>query len=302
MPLLPENKPMEKDITPKVFFIWGQSMHGKTYLARQFPNPIILNTDGNGKKINTPHVDICDFETFVIALKEIEAGKHTYETVVIDLVDDIKTFLEDYICKKFNVENLADAPFGKAFSEVRSTWKRIMIRLTQLPYTVIFISHIIQVTDEYDKSIQIEQPSLEQKYLNMTKGRTDVMIKCQKIGKTYLQICNEKRDIYKREDFKNKEVLKAIENVTQLFEDNKPKIKELEEKPVKEVKLVSKETASESIEDIKEKVFKNIDSLKTETVKPVIEIAEEETEAISEDIVEIKPLKQKSLLVRNEEE
>ena len=33
---------------------------------------------------------------------------------------------------------------------------------------------------------------LEQKYLNMSKGRTDVMIKCQKVGKTYLQICNEK--------------------------------------------------------------------------------------------------------------
>ena len=72
MGLLPENKQMEKDITPKVFFIWGQSMHGKTYLARQFPNPIILNTDGNGKKISTPHVEINDFETFVEALREIE--------------------------------------------------------------------------------------------------------------------------------------------------------------------------------------------------------------------------------------
>ena len=108
MPLLPENKPMEKDVTPKVFFIWGQSMHGKTYLARQFPNPIILNTDGNGKKINTPHVDIFDFETFVNVLREIEEGKHSYETIVVDLIDDIKTFLEDYICKKFEVENLAD--------------------------------------------------------------------------------------------------------------------------------------------------------------------------------------------------
>ena len=99
--LLPENKPMEKDITPKIFFIWGQSMHGKTYLARQFPNPIIINTDGNGKKIDTPHVDVEDFETFVEVLKEIESGKHTYQTIVIDLVDDIKTFVknaEKYDC------------------------------------------------------------------------------------------------------------------------------------------------------------------------------------------------------------
>ena len=238
MSLLPKNELTEKDITPKVFFIWGQSMHGKTYLARQFPNPIIINTDGNGKKINTPHKDIFDFETFVNVLKEIEEGKHTFETIVIDLVDDIKTLLEEYICDRYDVENLADAPFGKAFSDVKSTWKRLMIRLTQLPYTVIFISHIIQVTDEYDKNSTVDQPSLEQRYLNMTKGRTDVMIKCQKVGKTYLQICNEKRDIYKKEDVKNKGVLKAIENVKQLFEDNKPVIQDAPVK--KELKPLKK--------------------------------------------------------------
>lgn len=49
--LLPANKPKNKDITPKVFFIWGQSMSGKTYLARQFPSPVIINTDGNAKKL-----------------------------------------------------------------------------------------------------------------------------------------------------------------------------------------------------------------------------------------------------------
>lgn len=232
MSLLPENKPMEKNITPKVFFIWGQSMHGKTYLARQFPNPIILNTDGNGKKIDTPHVDIYDFETFVAVLKEIEETKHTYKTVVIDLVDDIKTFLEEYVCKKYNVETLADAPFGKAYADVKATWKRLMIRLSQLPYYVVFISHIIQTTDEYDSTRTIEQPSLEQKYLNMTKGRTDVMIKCQKVGKNYLQLCNEKRDVYHRDDIKDDELSVALSNVKQLFEDNKPTIQNVEPKKV----------------------------------------------------------------------
>ena len=134
MGLLPVNEETNKDITPKIFFIWGQSMHGKTYLARQFPSPIIINTDGNGKKISTPHVDVYDFETFVKVLDEIEEGNHTYKTIVIDLVDDIKSFLEDYVCRKHKVENLADAGFGKAYGDVKATWKRLMIKLTQLPY------------------------------------------------------------------------------------------------------------------------------------------------------------------------
>lgn len=257
MSLLPENKPMEKNITPKVFFLWGQSMHGKTYLARQFPDPIIINTDGNGKKIDTPHVDVYDFETFVNVLREIEEGKHTFKTIVIDLVDDIKTFLEEYVCKKYDVENLADAGFGKGYGDVKSTWKRLMIRLTQLPYYVVFISHVVQLTDEYDKNKTIEQPSLEQKYLNMTKGRTDVMIKCQKVGKNYLQLCNEKRDLYHRSDIKDEKLYNTLSNVKSLFEDNKPTIQSVEPKKVitgkkPEIINADEETTKEEKPSLKE--------------------------------------------------
>jgi hypothetical protein len=278
MSLLPENKPMEKNITPKVFFIWGQSMHGKTYLARQFPNPIILNTDGNGKKIDTPHVDIYDFETFVAVLKEIEEGKHTYKTIVIDLVDDIKTFLEEYVCKKYKVENLAEAPFGKAFSDVKATWKRLMIRLSQLPYYVVFISHIIQTTDEYDNTRTIEQPSLEQKYLNMTKGRTDVMIKCQKVGKNYLQLCNEKRDVYRREDIKDEELYVTLSNVKQLFEDNKPTIQNVEPKKV--------------ITGVKPEII-NVEEKTTEEEAPKMNL-----QSLATELVEKKSTPKKSLLIK----
>lgn len=287
MALLPKNEKTEKDITPKFFFIWGQSMHGKTYLAKHFPDPLILNTDGNGKKIDTPHLDIYDFETFVKALKEIEEGKHEFKTIVVDLVDDIKTFMDEYIIQKYNEENVAkglraealsDIPFGRGFSTSKATWKRLMIRLSQLKYNVIVISHIIQVTDEYDKSTTIDQPSLEQKYLNMTKGRTDVMIRCQKIGKTYLQICNEKRDRYKTTDFKDKEILKTLENVKQLFEDKKPVIQNLQKKETKnETKNeVKNETKTETkIEEIVVPIKKEQKEIKTEKKSLLIKKEEE---------------------------
>ena len=274
--ILPKNEPMEKDITPKVFFLWGQSMHGKTYLARQFPDPIIINTDGNGKKIDTPHVDVYDFETFVNVLREIEEGKHTFKTIVIDLVDDIKTFLEEYVCKKYDVENLADAGFGKGYGDVKATWKRLMIRLTQLPYYVVFISHVVQLTDEYDKNKTIEQPSLEQKYLNMTKGRTDVMIKCQKVGKNYLQLCNEKRDLYHRSDIKDDKLYNTLSNVKSLFEDNKPTIQNVEPKKV--------------IPGKKPEII-NVDEETTEEEKPSLK-------ELATELVENKSTTKKSLLIK----
>ena len=286
MSLLPENKLKDKNITPKVFFIWGQSMHGKTYLAKHFPEPLILNTDGNGQKIDTPHIDITDFEMFVNVLKELEEGNHTFKTIVIDIVDDIKTFLEDYVCKKYGVENLGDVGYGKAYNDVKNTWKRLMIRLSHLSLNVVFISHIVSYTDEYNDT-PIELPSLEQKYLNMTKGRTDVMIKCQKVGKSYLQICTEKRDYYTKEDFKDPELLEALKDVKYLFEiTDKPEVKEVStDGLIKKVVAEKKETAKPK-----------------ETEKKTLEL-KKETKIVEKTPLDPAPIKEagSSLLIKKKE-
>ena len=100
MSLLPENKPKVKDITPKIFLIWGDSMTGKTYLAKSFESPLLLNTDGNDRKVDTPSVTITDWRVFIEVVKELQQNKDTYKTIIIDLVDDIRTLLDNYIIEE----------------------------------------------------------------------------------------------------------------------------------------------------------------------------------------------------------
>lgn len=239
--LLPINKPKEKDITPKVFFIWGQSMSGKTYLARQFPSPVIINTDGNAKKVDTPSVEVHDFETFVSLLQEIEAGNHDYKTIIIDLVDDIKTMVQNYVCEKYGVDDEGEVPYGKGYREVKTIWQKLMVRLNQLPYNVIFISHVVEISED---NRTIEKPSLEQKYYNMCMGRCDLSIKCRKVGKTYLQLCDSKRDNYHFEDVKDKDVLNILKNISNVFDLSTQKVEKdpnAGEVKIKAVKLKKKE-------------------------------------------------------------
>ena len=220
MSLLPANEPKVKDITPKTFLIWGESMSGKTYLAKQFPNPIILNTDGNAKKIDTPSVEIKDFETFIKVVSELETTKHTYETLIIDLIDDIETMLINMICKSAGVEALADIGFGKGFAKFNSVWKNLMMRLSQLPIKVIFISHIVKLTDENDKTY--EAPSLPQKSLNACQGRCDLVIQTKKLGTKYVSTVSAKREAYVQTDFKDKKILEILKNVILLFPQQAP--------------------------------------------------------------------------------
>lgn len=213
--LLPENKLKQKDITPKNYFIWGQSMSGKTYLARSFPNPLIINTDGNALKVDTPSIIIADFKEFVQIIKELEEVKHTFETIIIDLVDDIKLMLFKYVCDKYKVDDIGEVAYGKGYRDVNTIWQNLMIKLSQLPFNIIFISHIVEYVEN---NTTYEKPSLEQKYYNMCMGRCDINIKCRKVGNNFLQICESKRERYKDTDIKDKKILNILKGITGVIE------------------------------------------------------------------------------------
>lgn len=218
MIVLPENKPTTFDKTPRIFFVWGESMSGKTFFARQFPNPILLNTDGNADKVDTPSIKINSFQHFIEIIETLENTKHTFETIVIDLIDDIELLLNNYVCEKLKVSNIADAPFGKGYSEVKNIWKNLMMKISTLKFNIIFISHIITTTENNNT---ISVPSLPEKPLNACLGRCDLQIQTKKLGTTYMKIVTNKRDNYIKEDIKNPTIIKVLDGTIGLFD--KPK-------------------------------------------------------------------------------
>lgn len=183
---LPANEPKVADITPKSFLIWGESMSGKTYLAREFESPLIINTDGNATKVNTPSVAIKTFAEFAEVIEALKNEKHTYKTVIIDLIDDIETMLTIHICEAAKVESLADIPFGKGYAKFNAVWKKLMIELTQMNMNVIFMSHSIEKSENNGQTMY-QAPSLGQKPLNACMGRCDFSIQTKKLEVTTLE-------------------------------------------------------------------------------------------------------------------
>nr|DAX52569.1 MAG TPA: AAA domain protein [Caudoviricetes sp.] len=213
--ILPANEQKTADVTPKNILIWGESMSGKTYLAKQFESPLIINTDGNASKITTPSVFIKNFTEFKEVIEELEKGKHTFKTLIIDLIDDLETMVINHICSLAKVESLADIAFGKGFNTFNSIWKNLMMTLTQMNMNVIFISHIVE---KMDGQTSYQAPALSQKCLNACMGRCDIVIKTQKIGNNYIRLCTNKREAYKEEDIKDKKVLEILKTIKNVFQ------------------------------------------------------------------------------------
>ena len=104
--MLPENKKVHRDATSNLkVWVYGQPNIGKTTFANQFPDALMLNTDGNYKGVDSPVVPITDWEQFVKVVDEILEGKHEFKSIVIELVEDVYVYCKNYYCTKLKIDH-----------------------------------------------------------------------------------------------------------------------------------------------------------------------------------------------------
>jgi len=258
MSILPPNKPTKTVDTPKNFFIYGATMNGKSYLASEFPNPLFLDTDGNASANPYPSIQLRNVrgkngkisesvvDQFDQIITELQTTEHGFETVVLDVIDDIVVMIEQYICDREGVETIGDIGYGKGYAAFSNIFNALVIELKALPINVIYVSRI--ATRE-ENNVSYEIPSLKEKHVNIVNGNCDYMIQAKKVGKNYLRIVKEKRKNYQRDKIDDERILKILDTLTGAFDrsqrTNKKKqdeiVKKLEEDTEEKLVGVSEE-------------------------------------------------------------
>lgn len=244
MSILPPNKPQVPKDTPRNFFIWGPTMGGKSFLASQFPNPIIFNTDGNAEANTVPSVQLRNIKDSKGKIKRsvidqldklitaLQTEKHTYETVVLDVIDDIVVMIEQYICDKEDVETLGDIPYGKGYTAFTNIFQQLVIELKSLPMNVIYIS---RNATKMEGQTEIDIPSLKEKHQNIVNGNCDLSIQCKKVGKNYIRVAKARRKDYMREQVDDKLILSILDTITGVFGRSPKTTKKVQDEIVKEI-------------------------------------------------------------------
>lgn len=234
MGVLPENKRKVAKETPRNFVIYGGTMHGKTYFADEFPNPLNLNTDGNAEMIETPSLNIAnqrnkkgeivksasDFLSEIIL--ELETTNHSYETVVIDVIDDVITMFEQEICEEHNVKSVGDIGWGKGHQMLEMMVRVLVMRLKELSMKKkINILYLSRLTIIEENDVEQHLPSLKLKWLNIVNGNSDYTILCRKIGKNYIRKVESKRKNYARDKVDDEHIAKLLDTVVGAFDKSK---------------------------------------------------------------------------------
>lgn len=282
MSILPPNKPQTPKDTPRNFFIWGPTMGGKSFLASQFPNTLVFNTDGNAEANTVPSVQLRNIrdkngkitrsvvEQIDKLVTALQTEKHTYETIVLDVIDDIVVMIEQTICDKEGVETLGDIPYGKGYAAFTNVFQSLVIELKSLPMNVIYIS---RNASKMEGQTEIEIPSLKEKHQNMVNGNCDLSIQCKKVGKNYIRVVKARRKDYMRDQVDDKNILKILDTITGVFGKSAKTSKKQQDAIVKE--LEKNEDVLVAAEEVKETPSENTN---TETVDTTESKDEEEQE------------------------
>ena len=227
---LPENKPQIPKDTPRNYFIYGETMSGKSFLASEFPNPINLNTDGNAGANAVPSIQLVNekdktgriTDSVVKQLGEIllalQTQNHSYETVVVDVIDDVIEMIKIAVCDELTpsgtprVKSLSEIPYGKGYDFFNQAVTELVMDLKALPMNVIYISRQVSEYDDNGKATK-DKPSLKDKYVNLINGNSDLMIHTEKVGNNYNREIDRRRKVYYADQVDDKKILKILSTI-----------------------------------------------------------------------------------------
>lgn len=191
---LPKNERRERLIDTKPdLWLYADSYVGKSTFVDHFPNVLFFNTDGNTDNTTAPVIPIKDevtktgrvtnrklaWEVFLDRVSDLETEENTFETVAIDLVEDLKEHCRIYVFEKNGWEHESDGSYGKGWDKVKTEFNNAIKRLKSLGYQVVYISKEIinEVTLKGGAKRTTYRPNIDEKTANFLTGTVDLTIR-----------------------------------------------------------------------------------------------------------------------------
>lgn len=191
--ILPKNERRDiSKVDKRTIWQYGKPMSGKTTFANAFPDPLMLNTDGNIQFVDAPFIAIKDtvvtegrrtvrtlaWENFKNVIAELEKKDNDFKTIIVDLVEDTYESCRLYMYDKLGISHESDDSF-RAWDKVRIEFLSTYRKLMNLDYeNIILISHedtSKDITKKGGDRITAIKPNLNDKIANKLAGMVHIV-------------------------------------------------------------------------------------------------------------------------------
>ena len=171
-----------RDLRGRFIMLYGQAKSGKTSMSAMWPKPLLVAFEkGYNGLVGIRPVDItswADFKQVCRQLKKAEV-KEAYETVIIDTVAIAYSLCEKYVLNREGVQAIGDIAYGKGWGMLKDEFETTFRELTQLGYSLVFITHSktkqTEYTDEEGNSIEALAPDLPNAAYQIVNRMVDVI-------------------------------------------------------------------------------------------------------------------------------
>lgn len=191
---LPKNERREPTVSAKKkLWLYAPPFAGKTTLTDQFPDPLILTTDGNINNVTAPYVYIKDevtvtgritsrkfaWEVFKDAIAELEKKQNDFKTISLDLVEDTREMCRLYMYDKLGIQHESDSGFGKGWDIIKTEYLSTMRRFFNLDYeNIIICSHediSKNLTKKSGEQVTRIAPNIQEAIATKLAGMVDIV-------------------------------------------------------------------------------------------------------------------------------
>jgi len=136
---------------------------GKSFFADQFPDALVINTDGNLPHYTSPGLIVNNWEvvnpktedevnmakrSFVNVVNElVRTNGNGFKTLIVDLAEGVYDLCRDAKLAEYGLKHESDAGgFGKGYQLVRDPFNAAIGKLHSLPVNILFLSHETEAT------------------------------------------------------------------------------------------------------------------------------------------------------------
>jgi hypothetical protein len=145
VPLLPTVKTeINCKLSDQVILIYGRPKVGKSTFCSYFDDALFIATEPGLNHLEVFKVSCNSWEKVIEACAEIAKGEHKFKTIVIDTLDNLITYCAEYVCKEAGADYIGDIPHGKGWSMVTNEIKRVLVKLSNMSYGLVMVSHCQQ--------------------------------------------------------------------------------------------------------------------------------------------------------------
>lgn len=173
--------------------LYGEPGVGKSVFASKAPRPFFITTDGNYEFLEdfgAKEEDHVQVNSWAEAKKAFNKDFTNYDTIVIDLTEDLFKWCEYEYCRLNGYEHVSDVGFAKGYDITRNDFFINLCKVLNLQKNVILIMHGITYSVKDRRGIEHTKygPTnrIPDKVLDMVEGRVRYFLraymKAEEIG------------------------------------------------------------------------------------------------------------------------